>query len=726
MIAESFEQLDETYESDLPEDVLKTPGMVCDQEKSFLYGLAKNYYLGNGYIVDAGIFLGASTYCFGKGLLDSKLWQEKFKGIDTPIKSFELGVVNPGMYRFFERHGIDENKVEDGKFVPILRENIQPVIQNVDLTVGDICSQTWDSNKAIEILFLDVIKSEQINEHMLTKFLPSLIPGDGVLIQQDYFIDLLPYLKISQEYLDPYFEFVCEIGPTAAFRLKEEIPAEEIQKAVSMQFPLQEKLALIEQAANRSKQDDRRYLTMLSKVHACLAENDAVTARAELESIAAQFPDQLPENTKFKRLQKAFATADNRISKLENQQAGQSVPAPQRKIEKPVANQSVSTQPASRTDAPPTAFAVAGAAATPKPIANDSAAKSNAKQQDEASAKAPKNKQNQPVFRENEFLETIHSQIDAKNQAAALNTLMEAVPNFGPGSKINLQERLSHLHFLGRLVQRDGGKHGYTKLKTKANTIVRKMSKHGLNGWNSYLDFGSGAHDPVALCLFFYLNGFKKTISNDFLPPRNPVYSAIAMYDILVNMNMFPEQYVLEGIEVSDFLRRLKSIDVAAFEQGDFTAGLESVKKHIDYQVGDLLESEIENDSLSLVSSFAVFEHVMEMDEVLSFLYQKMEPGAFGFHFIDLADHRAYRNDGVFNQFSFLTEEKAAPNLNRLRKSEQEQAFKKAGFEILESSSAQKDIPVGTRQSLIEPWASMSEEDQRSYNLTLCVRKPIN
>ena len=44
------------------------PSMMKAQELDLLYSLVKNYYKGEGYIVDAGIFMGASTKCFIEGL----------------------------------------------------------------------------------------------------------------------------------------------------------------------------------------------------------------------------------------------------------------------------------------------------------------------------------------------------------------------------------------------------------------------------------------------------------------------------------------------------------------------------------------------------------------------------------------------------------------------------------------------------------------------------------
>jgi len=327
-------------------------------------------------------------------------------------------------------------------------------------------------------------------------------------------------------------------------------------------------------------------------------------------------------------------------------------------------------------------------------------------------------------FREADFVDVIQSDIQSGNHAAALTTLIKALPELGPGSRINRQEKLNHLTFMSKLLQQNGTKHGYHKLIKKARRVAGKFSKHAADDRGSYLDFGCGAHDPIALATYFYLNGFEKCHSVDMLSPRNEVYSALSMYDIIAQINLYPDEYMMPGTDRSEFLNRLHKFDAKAFSRGEFNAGFEELNNKIDYFVGDIVNAEIQENSVSLCSSFAVFEHVMELDAVLEFLFEKTAPGGLGFHFIDLADHRAYRADNEFNIFSFLTEKHGPSNINRLRKSELLTAFESAGWEIIEQSGDTKEIPDETRSNLLPRWKEMSLNDQETYNLTVVVRKP--
>ena len=55
----------------LPEEVVSVPAMMSLPERHYLYGLASRFYEGRGRIVDAGVFMGSSTVCFGRGVKDN-------------------------------------------------------------------------------------------------------------------------------------------------------------------------------------------------------------------------------------------------------------------------------------------------------------------------------------------------------------------------------------------------------------------------------------------------------------------------------------------------------------------------------------------------------------------------------------------------------------------------------------------------------------------------------
>jgi predicted O-methyltransferase YrrM len=253
----------------------RVPSMMSRDERALLLALARSYYRGNGMIMDAGVFCGASTVCFGQGILASPMHDEIVARWGKPVQTYEYGIVNPGMITFFERHGVAGAWQVGASFEPYLRGNIAPVAGLVDLHMGDISGAAWNG-APIEIMFLDVLKDAAIQQAVMRTFLPSLLPG-GILIQQDYFIDGVPFVKIFQEYLRGYFDYLGEIQSSAVFRLIKAIPASLVASDPTGGLTLAEQLALLDVARARSIDRERQFICDTGKVRflADLGHHDA-------------------------------------------------------------------------------------------------------------------------------------------------------------------------------------------------------------------------------------------------------------------------------------------------------------------------------------------------------------------------------------------------------------------------------------------------------------------
>lgn len=266
---------------------LGTPSMMTGAERQFLFGLAAEYYTGRGAIVDAGLFMGASTVCLGEGLKRNLSYAEIRGARPKPITSLERGIVNTGMPAFFKRHNIPFSGEVGDSFEEILRKNIAPVADDVDLRVGDILeSDPVDGD--IEILYLDVIKSIEIQRFVFDKYFPRLIPGRSIVLQQDYFIDLLPFLKTYQEAMADHFTYIGEIGPMAVF-LCTSRPEGGKYPDVSLSEDAQIDLASV--AMQRSIDPARRFMMAMSKMRLIKSLRGAEAARHYLKTIEGDFPE---------------------------------------------------------------------------------------------------------------------------------------------------------------------------------------------------------------------------------------------------------------------------------------------------------------------------------------------------------------------------------------------------------------------------------------------------
>ena len=306
----------------------------------------------------------------------------------------------------------------------------------------------------------------------------------------------------------------------------------------------------------------------------------------------------------------------------------------------------------------------------------------------------------------------------------AARAIIDALPAIH-SSRTNMQEKLNSLLFLSRVVQDAGGaKHGKAKLAGKLRSIRRYTESIDIPP-GGYLELGCGAHDPVTVATFFHLNGLNPVWAIDTQPPRSPLFSALSMYDVLAHMKMFPERYLWRDNQISDLLLRLERIDVAAFERGDFYNGLASFAGQVQLVNARFEEAPVAPNSIALLTSHAVLEHVDNIDGVFSHSFAIMVPGGVAFHFADLIDHRFYRGDGAFGPLGFLTEVHAPANCNRLRACEISAAALRAGFEIVADRRTTAEMTDAVRAALVAPFATMPEVDVAVIKQQLVLRKPV-
>lgn len=308
----------EGFRNALPEDLKKHPSMMSPMELEILYGMTKDYYTGQGKIVDAGVFMGASTRLFGHGIMANANADAIYAKYAKPVVTLEWGQLGGGMPAFFKRHNIETEGLLDGtSFAPLLRKMIADVLPKTDLNLGDIKEFSWDDTP-IEICFLDVIKSYAINAQVFQMFVPNMIPGHSILIQQDYFIDRLPFLKVTQELLAPYFEYMGNVQSSGYFKLKKAIPQDVLDMATDPKaLPLDEQHRLIEQCADRVGFDqDRKYMVLLSKAVASIQHSGPEASRDVFEELKAQFPEQQKTDALYAlRLAQASKLIENDIEK---------------------------------------------------------------------------------------------------------------------------------------------------------------------------------------------------------------------------------------------------------------------------------------------------------------------------------------------------------------------------------------------------------------------------
>ena len=237
----------------LPPEVSAAPTMLMESEQRLLFALARDHFLNFGQIVDAGCFLGGSTLALAHGVLANPAFKRCRR--KAPIHSYDLFEVEPwtiGLY-------FPEDTPAGMSFEQFYRSNIAGVADLVEVHAGDVTASKPPPNP-IEILFIDLAKHWTVNDDLVRRFFPKLVPGHSIVIQQDYLYHIgTGWLPITMEFFSEYFEIVdhTELN-SVAFHYRKAIPPELLQRDLIQSLSRSEMLALANRAIARFEGEQQR------------------------------------------------------------------------------------------------------------------------------------------------------------------------------------------------------------------------------------------------------------------------------------------------------------------------------------------------------------------------------------------------------------------------------------------------------------------------------------
>lgn len=223
--------------------------MLNDEELRMLRWLTARYYRGVGGIIDGGAFLGGSTVALCKGLRDAG-W------VGCRIDSYDLFVAEAYAAEIY-----GEDRFVAGESTrPLYDEGIAPYSDFVCVHEGDISTAEWLGGD-IEILFLDCLKTSDVNDSCILNFFPHLIPNHSLVIQQDFLWNYLPWIHISMESLYPYFEILCDTEyNSVVFLNTKRIPQASLRSACWSSMSVMERAGLMDKAIGRWQGQQRQFL----------------------------------------------------------------------------------------------------------------------------------------------------------------------------------------------------------------------------------------------------------------------------------------------------------------------------------------------------------------------------------------------------------------------------------------------------------------------------------
>jgi len=243
----------------VPDAVHRPVGMIGPEERRALWWLAREM-LGDGAIVDAGCFLGASTFCLAAGAAAS------------PRSAGRRG---PIVHAFDYFAAIDEYVAESisrqvrptrtgDSYLDVFMGQVAPHAEIVRAVPGDFLQATWNEGP-IDLLFVDVAKTEALNAHAVGMLFPSLVPGRSVIVQQDFHHCWHPAIHVAMEFLAEELVELDELieHQSRLWLLDRPIPAEKIRRLAGRELGAAERLALLDRLVERSSPRSRAMMEVV-------------------------------------------------------------------------------------------------------------------------------------------------------------------------------------------------------------------------------------------------------------------------------------------------------------------------------------------------------------------------------------------------------------------------------------------------------------------------------
>ena len=213
--------------------------MLTILELAYLYSLGRDHFTGAGQVVDLGPYCGVGTFALASGL------ESNPRGKGGMIFSYDIFLVE-GYDWFFDPGTVPPTRSAFPIYFNLLRDYLHRIVP----VPGDLLKMKW-TGEPVEILFIDIAKSWALNDWVVSETFPCLIPGQSIVVQQDYVHYFEWWLQVVMEYYSDRFEFLEVInGASGIFRSVAPISREEARKDLSA-LSLSQKMDLLERAAAR-------------------------------------------------------------------------------------------------------------------------------------------------------------------------------------------------------------------------------------------------------------------------------------------------------------------------------------------------------------------------------------------------------------------------------------------------------------------------------------------
>ncbi|MGI3164129.1 class I SAM-dependent methyltransferase [Pseudooceanicola sp. 200-1SW] len=255
-------------------------------EGAMLYYLARDWVSGRHPLLELGSFLGGSASLTGAGLMANPAWDGAAR-----LHCFDIFEARFGDMAEFIRTRIDPAFRDGADFQHLFEAQTAEVARALQIHKGDFTQARWDDGP-VDLIFVDIAKTPELNRVVLERFLPALRPGPGLLVNQDFHNADNPWIHCSLGHLIGYFDLVePRADDSILLRLRKTIPAATLREAGRWEeLSLEEALARVDKlrALFRGGRHDTRYIELV-RARLLLHAGDAAGALALVDEALEQF-----------------------------------------------------------------------------------------------------------------------------------------------------------------------------------------------------------------------------------------------------------------------------------------------------------------------------------------------------------------------------------------------------------------------------------------------------
>jgi hypothetical protein len=211
-----------------------------------------------GAVIDLGAFLGGSSVSLAFGA-EKASPPRRVHSYDR----FRLDEKVKFQFLYKKGHGF----VEGEDALPMFQRLTKSFSGSIEIHQGDVRAARWDGSP-VAILFVDLSKTKEINDHLLATFFPALVPG-SVIVQQDFLFFRNPWLYPTMRKLEGAVEMLSHTDQNSViFGVNRTPSREELAACMAKRTSYDETVTAIEHF--RAKFTDVRQVEMIDALMASL------------------------------------------------------------------------------------------------------------------------------------------------------------------------------------------------------------------------------------------------------------------------------------------------------------------------------------------------------------------------------------------------------------------------------------------------------------------------